>query len=130
MSKDIADILCIGIDNSAMRTRLLILEGAGHNVTQARDLRQVQAACETVSFAVAILGQSLNPSEKKRITDVVLTHCKSAKILELHTGIAPELPQADDHLQVSAVDAQGLVNAVNALLHKRKKKARRQPSGC
>lgn len=94
-----ADILCIGIDSASMRTRLLILERAGHTVTQARDLRQVQAACETISFSVAILGQSLNANEKMRVSDVVLKSCKSANILELHTGIAPDLPHANEHLR-------------------------------
>jgi hypothetical protein len=111
-----ADILCIGIDSAAMLTRILILERAGHNVTQARDLRQVQSACETIGFHIAILGQSLNASEKKRIADVVLKHCTATKILELHSGIAPELPQADAHLQVTAIEPQGLIDAVNALL--------------
>ena len=111
-----ADILCIGIDSASMRTRLLILERAGHTVTQARDLRQVQAACETISFSVAILGQSLNANEKMRVSDVVLKSCKSAKILELHTGIAPDLPHANEHLQANAIEPQDLIDAVNALL--------------
>lgn len=60
-----ADVLCIGIDDAAMRTRMLVLERSGHKVTQARDLRQIQAACETISFSVAVLGQSLNARRKK-----------------------------------------------------------------
>ena len=111
-----ADILCIGMDDAAMRRRMLILERAGHKVTQARDIRQVEAACQSISISIAILGQSLNANEKKRISDVLLKHCSSAKILELHTGLAPELPHADEHLQVSAIDPQTLIEAVNALL--------------
>jgi|SRR5690348_17704573 hypothetical protein len=116
-----ADVLCIGMDDVAMRTRRLILEKAGHAVSQARDLRRVKEACEVNSFAVVILGQALNASEKRRITDVVLTSCKFAKILELHTGIKPELPQADRHLQVSASEPQDLVDAVAALLQNPRK---------
>lgn len=120
-----ADILCIGMDDASMQTRRLVLERAGHQVIQARDLRQVKTACENISFGIAILGQSLNSSEKKRIADVVLASCKTAKILELHTGIAPELPEADAHLQVGAMEPKGLVEAVNTLLETpRKKKAR------
>ena len=62
----LTEVLGVGFDDAAMRTRRLILERAGHVVTQARDLRQVQAACENTSFAVAVLGQSLNANEKKR----------------------------------------------------------------
>lgn len=125
MAQRAADILCVGIDNAAMQTRLLILERAGHNVIQARDLRRVKTACETISFDIAILGQSLSGNEKKRIIDVVIACCKTAKILELHTGIAPELTEADAHLQVSAMDPEVLIEAVDTLLGTtRKKKAR------
>jgi 4-hydroxy-3-methylbut-2-enyl diphosphate reductase IspH len=107
------------MDDAAMQTRRLILEKAGHTVSQARDLRRVKQACEANSFSVVILGQALNASEKRRIADVVLTHCKSAKILELHTSITPDVPEADEHLQVSAIEPENLVEAVNALLRKR-----------
>lgn len=119
-----ADVLCIGLDGAAMQTWKLILEKAGHNVRQASDLRHVKSACESILFDIAILEQSLNASEKKRITDVVLTHCTSARILDLHTGIAPEVSDADAHLQVTASAPQSLVQAVNAVLRRpRRKKA-------
>ena len=122
------DILCIGINDAAMQTRKLILEKAGFIITQSRDLRQVKAECETNSFSIAILGQSLNTSEKKRITDVVLKYCETAKILELHTGITPALPEADAHLQVSATEPEGLVEAVSTLQKTpRKRKATQSP---
>ena len=127
---NMADVLCIGRDDAAMQTRMLILERAGHSVSQARDLRQVKAACETFSFAVAVLGQSLNPNEKKRIVDVIMTSTKPTRILELHSGIAPELTEADEHLQVSATEPEALVKAVNTLLQQRRKKARQKPSDC
>lgn len=113
-----ADLLCVGIDDASMATRRLILEKAGHTVTQLHDLRQVQAACETKSFSVVVLGQSLNANEKKRISDILLKYCKNAKILELHSGIGPELPSADSHLQVNAGQPEALSEAVNALLRR------------
>lgn len=126
-----ADVLCVGMDARAMQTRRLILEKAGHTICQARDLRRVKEACQVNSFSIVILGQALNASEKKRITDVVLTHCKSAKILELHTSITPDVPEADEHLQVSATEPENLVVAVNSLLRtRRRKKTLKQPSGC
>ena len=127
MSKRRADILCIGIDNAAMQTRMLILEREGHKVTQARDLRQVKTACETIAFQVAILGHSLNANEKMRIADVVVTSCNDTKILDLHRGYEPDFPPADAHLQVSAMEPEGLVETVDTLLETpRKKKARSQ----
>ena len=120
-----ANLLCVGIDDAAMMTRKLTLEKAGHTVTQTRDLLQVKAACEGADFSIAILCQSLNSNEKKRIRDVLLTNCKAARILELHKSITPELSDADWHLQIGAAEPQGLTEAVNTLLRMpRKKKAR------
>jgi CheY-like chemotaxis protein len=121
MAQAVTDVLCVGMNDAAMQTRKLVLEKAGLNVSQARDIRQVQAACESNSFAVVILGHSLNRNEKKRVSDVVLTYCKTAKILELHTGIAPEVSSADGHLQANLTEPEALVEAVNRLLRKRKK---------
>jgi hypothetical protein len=70
---------------------------------------------------VVILGHSLNPNEKKRVSDVVLTYCKTAKILELHKGIAPDVPTADGHLQANPTEPEALVEAVSRLLKKRRK---------
>jgi len=122
-----ADVLCVGLNDAAMLTRRLILEKAGHAVTQARDLRRVKEACENDSFSVVILGQALNASEKKRVTDVVLRSCKGAKILELHTSVAPDLAQANAHLQISISEPESLVEAVNGLI-KRRRKARARPA--
>ena len=126
MARRSVDLLCVDMNHAAMQTRQLILEKAGYTVALARDLRQVQAECESISYSIVILGQSINSSEKRRITDVVLTCCKTAKILELHSGIAPELPEADAHLHVIATEPEGLVEAVTTLLKTpRKKKAHR-----
>jgi DNA-binding NtrC family response regulator len=121
MAKTVTDVLCVGLDGAAMQTRRLVLEKAGLNVSQARDIRQVQAACESNSFAVVILGHSLNPNEKKRVSDVVLTYCKTAKLLELHRAIVPDLPSADGHLQANPTEPGVLVEAVSRLLKKRRK---------
>src|SRR5947209_4772813 len=123
-----ADVLCVGIDDAAMQTRRLILEKAGHSVTQARDLRRVKDACESKSFDVVMLGHSLNANEKKRITDVVLSSCNSAKILELHLSNTPDLPEGDAHLQVTVSQPQGLVEAVTGLLKAPGKKKARHSS--
>lgn len=68
---------------------------------------------------VAVLGSALGSNEKMRTSDVVRKQCKAAKILELHTGIAPELPSAHGHLRKA--QPAGLIEAVNALLPKVRK---------
>ena len=66
-----------------------------------------------------------------RISGVVRTFCKTAKILELHAKIVPEFPGADGHLQVTASEPEGLIEAVSALLKPCEKEKRAQfPSRC
>ena len=64
-----------------------------HTASEAKDIRQIRTVC-----------------------DVVRKQCKAAKILELHTGIAPELPSAHGHLRITEAQSAGLIEAVNALL--------------
>ena len=73
------------------------------------------AACEN-PIRVAVIGNSLKAREKMRVSDLVRTQCKAVKILELHTGISPELPSAHAHLRVTVSQPEGLIEAVNALL--------------
>ena len=117
-----ANILCIGIGNAAMQTRKMILERAGHTVTQARELREVMAACRVDSFSVAILGPALPRNEKLRVRDLLYIECRDAKVLELHIGVAPEISSADAHLQVTASEPEGLVECVESLIMNRKRR--------
>lgn len=107
-----------------MRTRLLILERGGHSVTQAKDLRRVLEVCEGNQFAVAVLGPHLRQMEKLRVTDAVRKHCPGAKILELYTVAAPEIPnEVDAHLPANSDNLAGeLVGPVNRLSDRKPKK--------
>ncbi|HKT23656.1 MAG TPA: hypothetical protein VJR04_03575 [Terriglobales bacterium] len=115
-----ANILCVGKDDALMQTRRVILERAGHVISQACDLRQVIAACESDSFQIAVLGQSLPAAEKLRITSTVLRYCRGIKVLELHIGIAPDVSTADAHVRVTASEPEALGDAVSALLRKKR----------
>jgi len=110
----LANILCIGTADATMATRRMILERAGHSVTEAVDLRQVIAACESRNFEVAVLSQTLPDKEKARVSDTII-RMYDAKILELHTGVAPELLSADAHLQMTTSAPEGFLECVNAL---------------
>lgn len=116
-----ANILCVGKDDALMQTRRAILERAGHVLTQACDLRQVVAACESDSFQIAVLGQSLPAAEKLRITSTVLRYCRSTRVLELHTGIAPDVSTADAHVRITASEPETLGDAVAALLRRKRR---------
>lgn len=108
-----ANVLCIGKDDAVMQIRRLILERAGHSITQASDLRRVIAACQSNQFHVALLGQLLGGPEKMRVTDVVRKNCPGTKILELYTSAAPEIPnEVDAHLSLNSDNlAEELVGA-------------------
>ena len=110
-----------------MQTRRLILERAGHSVTQATDLRRVIAACQRDEFHVALLGQLLGFPEKLRVTDVIRKNCPGAKILELYTSVAPEIPKdADAHLSVNSDNlAEDLTGAVNRLSARKTRREKR-----
>ena len=120
----LANVLCVGINDAMMRKRQSILEGAGHSVTQATDMRRVIAVCENNRFAVAVLGPFLHQPEKLRVTDAVRKHCPRANILELYTSAAPEIPgDADAHLAVDADNfAEELAGAVNRLSTRKPRK--------
>ena len=105
-----------------METRRLILERAGHSVTGVRDFREIVASCRSTTFSLAILGQTLPAKEKLRVCEVVRRECPGAKILELHTGVTPELPSADAHLQVAAGVPDKLLDCVSELAAVRKKR--------
>lgn len=115
-----ANILCIGIDETAMTKRGLMLQRAGHTVSQARDLRQVVAACSGIQFDVVIVGQSLPAKEKLRVYEVIRQSSPRAKVLELHLGSEPEIKGPDADLRVSDDVPEGLVDVVNRLSAKRK----------
>ena len=68
-----ANILCIGASDATMATRRMLLESAGHTVTEAKDLREVTAACQTGNVDIAILGQDLPEKEKVRVGDTIRT---------------------------------------------------------
>lgn len=122
-----ANVLCIGANDAAMQTRQMLLEGAGHSVTTVKDLRQIIAACEGQPFSVAVLGQNLPTKEKLRISDVVREHCPDARILELQASPTSPIPDADAHLRVTGdAFAQELIDCVNHLAARRKKRAAKQ----
>jgi DNA-binding response OmpR family regulator len=114
-----ANILCIGVDEDAMKSRHTALERAGHTVSQAKDIRQVVAACSGIRFDVIILGQSLPAKEKLRVYDLIRQHGAGAKVLELHNGPA-EISNADAHIRVTGGAPTELVDVISGLTGRRR----------
>jgi len=95
-----AVVLCTGVDQALLQTRKLVLENAGHTVIDARDERDVLAACNERRFDVAVIGQAVSPRVKQHIAAVVRQHCPSARLLEMygpHEGRAVQ--DADDWME-------------------------------
>ena len=115
-----ANVLCIGINDEAMSARALLLRNAGHVLSQAKDLRQVIAACSGIEFDVVVIGHSLPAMEKLRVGDIVRRHCPRTKILELYSSSEPELPAADAHLPVKEGVGEPLVATINRMTAVRK----------
>src|SRR5689334_974497 len=113
-----ADILCIGIDDSSMRAKQSTLERAGHTVSLAKDVRQVIAACSGIRFDVILIGQTLPAKEKLRVHELIQRYCAGAKILEQYAA-APELPAADAHMP-SGQSGEDLVAIIRSLIAQRK----------
>ena len=95
-----AEILCIGMDDASMQAKQLVLQGAGHSVSLAKDIRKVVAACSGIRFDVILIGQSLPDKEKLRVYELLQQHGAGARIVEQHVG-APVLTAADAHIRAS-----------------------------
>jgi len=112
----VAHIICIANPDAVMETRRLILQRAGHEIHAVHNLKEMERACQTQQYDLAILADALPDMEKMRIADVIRKACPALRVLELHTGLVPTVSDADAQLQVSASRPEGLVEAVAAAL--------------
>jgi hypothetical protein len=109
-------VLCTGVDPSVVRTRQLILEGAGHIVVSAMDEASLIVACRQNKFQVAVVGQTLSVKIKRRIANLIREWCQDAKLLELYTlSTGKVLDDADAWLEVLADVPQELATRVEEL---------------
>jgi PleD family two-component response regulator len=115
-----ANILRIGMgENSAKAPRRILLERAGHTVTEASDVRQLVAACSGVQFDLIIIGHTLPAKEKLRVRTLVQEHSRGTKVLELHSAPEPDLEDADAYLHVNGDAAEELSRSVDRLIARR-----------
>ena len=114
-----ANILRIGMDESSTKPRRMLLERAGHTISEAGDVRQLVAACSGVHFDLIIIGHKLPAMEKLRVSTLVEEHCPGTKILELHTAPTPDLDHVDAHLHINGDSPEDLFRYVERLTAKR-----------
>jgi hypothetical protein len=106
-------ILNLAPVESLRRTRAMMLEGAGFNVTSAGNLRETEHICRRASFDLVIIGQNFENEEKRRVAVAVRTILPQATILEL-CRISPEV-QSPDHVLYDPTPEE-LVDFVQRLL--------------
>jgi CheY-like chemotaxis protein len=94
--------------------RKRILEEAGYQVIPIRSPEQVEEACKKHKIALALIGYSLTPSEKRRIAAEAITSCK-CPILELWDCEPPRVridPRIFDHYSLTPEDFLDKVNTI------------------
>ncbi len=109
-------VLCTGNDYALLATRKLILEQAGHTVVSVSSTQAVIEACDRQQFQVAVVGQSISPSEKRRAALLIRQYCPAIRLLELYTAGAPRaIPDADAWLFTPADVPSDLARLVSEL---------------
>ena len=109
-------VLCCGVNELLVQTRVLILEKAGHKVIPALREEQASAACAANKFEVAVVGQAMSAEDKRRVSHVIRQHCPTAQLLELYTSATGRiLHDADAWLLVPADVPGDLAHSVAAL---------------
>jgi hypothetical protein len=106
-------ILNISSIETLRRTRAMVLEEAGFNVTSAASLRETEHICRRASFDLIVIGQNFSGDDKRRIATAVRTILPGAQILEL-CRISPEI-QSPDHVLYDPTPEE-LVEFVQRLL--------------
>lgn len=113
-----AVVLCTGVDPILVRTRVLILERAGHTVVPALSGRAVQEFCRSFRFDVAVIGQAVTVGEKQMIYRLLREESPRTKVLELYAPVrGRDLPEADDWLEVPVdvpLDLEARIRALAA----------------
>jgi DNA-binding response OmpR family regulator len=108
-------ILSISYDPHLIRTRQVLLEQAGFEVTSVSDMGQARKACTTSDsrFDLVILGHSVPPEDKKGIIDRIKEN-SDAPILAL---LRPnELPVEGATASVESMDVKLFMATVRQML--------------
>jgi CheY-like chemotaxis protein len=112
-------VLCTGSDPVVMKTRQLLLEQAGHTVIVASNDSQVEKACKSHPFDLAIIDQNVSPAVKQRFFLLLRKHCASTRILELNRPFNDRtLEKADAWLVMPSETPEELLELVTALAQK------------
>ena len=117
-------ILVASRDPDLADVRKRVLEQAGYAVIGASTHLDIVAACTGSKLDLVLIGYSLPPAEKHRIAFEVRQHCK-IPVLELHNSSPPTLEPQPYVVQHHSHAPDDFLDAVNAILRKKRLQARR-----
>jgi hypothetical protein len=86
-------ILCISANDAILQTRKLLLEKNGYQVIPALNFREVEDACRSGNFDMALIGQDIEAKPKKALGFKIRELCPRVLILEM-CRYSPEIEGA------------------------------------
>jgi DNA-binding response OmpR family regulator len=107
-------VLVASRDPSLADVRKQTLELAGYRVIAASSHLDVLTACQREKLHLVLLGYSLPPAEKRRVSAEVRQHCHTP-ILELYKSEAPTLQASSylhQHFSDTPIDFMDAVRAI------------------
>jgi DNA-binding NtrC family response regulator len=118
-------ILNVARNESFLKSRSAILEGAGYEVVPALNILTVERECETDgSFDLVIIGYSLPKGEKRRVMLAIRQFCGQVPMLELYPhGTTPVDHEAEEQLP-HPDEPDTLLAKVHEMLARKRKKGR------
>ena len=109
-----ARILSISYDEMLLRTRAMILEGAGHQVTSALGFTDGRGACQGGAFQLFILGHSIPERDKVELLACFRAAHPKAHVIALTRAGETRLREVDTY--VNPGDPQDLLRAISHIL--------------
>ena len=107
---EVPRILSITYDETLLRTREMILEGAGHEVTSALGLEDGRKACAHRGFQLFILGHSIPERDKIELVARFRATNPTAPVIALTRAGEPRLKEVDAYLNPG--DPEELLRAI------------------
>jgi DNA-binding NtrC family response regulator len=110
-----ARILSISYDETLLRTRELMLEWAGHQVTSALGFQDALAGCTTSDFDLAIIGHSIPGNDKKKLIEGFRRHNPKGVVIALTRAGEPRLAEVDHY--ISPGDPEDLLRTLSWIIN-------------
>ncbi len=112
-----ARILSISYDETLLRTRELMLKGAGHTTVSALGYHDGRVACGRGNFDLIIIGHSIPEKDKVDLIVCFREANPGAQVIALTRAGEHRLKEVDAYL--SPGEPEELIRAIGRILHLR-----------